>query len=162
ITTQGFRDVLELRRVRVPRLYAPLWKKPPPLVPRRLRYEVVERIGADGSILRPLEEASLEAVATAIGAAGVDEGAGCAVNSSADPVHEERIGVRLRAALPGIFISLSTEVLPQIREYERTSTTVVNAYVGPPVKYYLGAMIERLASAGVRGRLFVMQSSGGM
>ena len=162
ITTQGFRDVLELRRVRVPRLYAPLWKKPPPLVPRRLRFEAVERIGADGRIVRSLDEASLEAVIAAIRAAQVEAVAVCLINAFANPVHEQRVGARLRAELPGTFISLSTEVLPQIREYERTSTTVVNAYVGPPVKFYLGAMIQRLASAGVRGRLLVMQSSGGM
>ena len=162
ITTQGFRDVLELRRVRVPRLYAPLWKKPPPLVPRRLRYEVVERVGADGRIVRCLDEASLEAAMAAIRAAQVEAVAVCLINAFANPVHEQQIGARLRAELPGTFISLSTEVLPQIREYERTSTTVVNAYVGPPVKFYLGAMIQRLASAGVRGRLLVMQSSGGM
>ena len=162
ITTQGFRDVLELRRVRVPRLYAPLWKKPPPLVPRRLRYEVAERVGADGNIVRPLEEASLEAAIAAVRSAEVEAVAVCLINAFANPVHEQRIGARLRAELPGTFISLSTEVLPQIREYERTSTTVINAYVGPPVKFYLGAMIERLASAGVRGRLLVMQSSGGM
>jgi N-methylhydantoinase A len=162
ITTQGFRDVLELRRVRVPRLYAPLWKKPPPLVPRRLRYEVAERVGADGNIVRPLEEASLEAAIAAVRSAEVEAVAVCLINAFANPVHEQRIGARLRAELPGAFISLSTEVLPQIREYERTSTTVINAYVGPPVKFYLGAMIERLASAGVRGRLLVMQSSGGM
>ncbi len=162
ITTQGFRDVLELRRVRVPRLYAPLWKKPPPLVPRRLRYEVAERVGADGNIVRPLEEASLEAAIAAVRSAEVEAVAVCLINAFANPVHEQRIGARLRAELPGTFISLSTEVLPQIREYERTSTTVINAYVGPPVKLYLGAMIERLASAGVRGRLLVMQSSGGM
>ena len=162
ITTQGFRDVLELRRGRVPRLYAPLWKKPPPLVPRRLRYEVAERVGADGNIVRPLEEASLEAAIAAVRSAEVEAVAVCLINAFANPVHEQRIGARLRAELPGTFVSLSTEVLPQIREYERTSTTVINAYVGPPVKFYLGAMIERLASAGVRGRLLVMQSSGGM
>ena len=162
ITTEGFRDVLELRRVRVPRLYAPLWSKPPPLVPRRRRYEVAERIGADGTIVRPLEETSLEVAIGAIRAAHVEAVAVCLINAFANPIHEQRIGARLRAELPGMFISLSTEVLPQIREYERTSTTVVNAYVGPPVRFYLRAMIERLAAVGVGGRLFVMQSSGGI
>jgi N-methylhydantoinase A len=162
ITTQGFRDVLELRRVRVPRLYAPLWTKPPPLVPRNFRFEVLERIGADGSIVQPLDEASLESAIAAVRKADVEAVAVCLINSFANPVHEQRIGARLRAEMPGLFISLSTEVLPQIREYERTSTTVVNAYVGPPLKFYLRAMIEQLASAGVRGRLLVMQSSGGV
>jgi len=162
ITTRGFRDVLDLRRVRVPRLYAPLWKKPPPLVPRRLRYEVAERIGADGTIVRPIEDASIETAIAAVRAAKVEAVAVCLINAFANPVHEQIIGARLRAELPETFISLSTEVLPQIREYERTSTTVVNAYVGPPVRFYLDAMIERLAAAGVGGRLLVMQSSGGM
>ena len=162
ITTQGFRDVLELRRVRVPRLYAPLWRKPPPLVPRNLRFEVAERIGADGAIVRPLDAASLDAAIAAVRAADVEAIAVCLINAFANPVHEQRIGARLRAELPGRFVSLSTEVLPQIREYERTSTTVVNAYVGPPVKHYLSAMIGQLASAGVKGRLLVMQSSGGV
>jgi N-methylhydantoinase A len=162
VTTYGFRDVLELRRVRVPRLYTPLWRKPLPLVPRRLRFEVMERIGADGSIVRPLEEPSLDGVITALREASVEAVAVCLINAFANPSHEQRIGERLRAELPGCFISLSTDVLPQMREYERTSTTVVNAYVGPPVKSYLSAMIERLASSGVRGRLLVMQSSGGV
>src|SRR5262245_3947742 len=162
VTTHGFRDVLELRRVRVPRLYAPLWRKPLPLVPRKLRFEAMERIGADGSIVRPLEESSLDAVIAALREARVEAVAVCLINAFANPSHEQRIGERLRAELPACFISLSTEVLPQIREYERTSTTVVNAYVGPPVKSYLSAMIERLASSGVRGRLLVMQSSGGV
>jgi N-methylhydantoinase A len=162
VTTHGFRDVLELRRVRVPRLYAPLWRKPPPLVPRQLRFEVMERIDADGSIVRPLEEPSLDEVIAALREARVEAVAVCLINAFANPTHEQRIGERLRAELPGCFISLSTEILPQIREYERTSTTVVNAYVGPPVKSYLSAMIERLASSGVRGRLLVMQSSGGV
>jgi N-methylhydantoinase A len=162
VTTHGFRDVLELRRVRVPRLYAPLWRKPPPLVPRHLRFEAMERIGADGTIVRPLEEPSLDEVIAALREARVEAVAVCLINAFANPSHEQRIGERLRAELPGCFISLSTEVLPQIREYERTSTTVVNAYVGPPVKSYLSAMIERLASSGVRGRLLVMQSSGGV
>ena len=162
ITTQGFRDVLELRRVRVPRLYAPLWRKPSPLVPRNLRFEVAERIGADGSIVRPLDAASLDAAIAAVRAADVEAIAVCLINAFANPVHEQAIGARLRAELPGRFVSLSTEVLPQIREYERTSTTVVNAYVGPPVKHYLSAMIGQLASAGVKGRLLVMQSSGGV
>jgi N-methylhydantoinase A len=162
ITTAGFRDVLELRRVRVPRLYAPLWTKPPPLVPRHLRFEVVERIGADGGVVRALDEASLQKAIAAVREAGVEAIAVCLINAFANPVHEQRIGAQLRAELPGCFVSLSTEVLPQIREYERTSTTVVNAYVGPPVKFYLRAMIDQLASAGVRGRLLVMQSSGGV
>jgi N-methylhydantoinase A len=131
-------------------------------VPRNLRFEVAERIGADGAIVRPLDAASLDAAIAAVRAADVEAIAVCLINAFANPVHEQQIGARLRAELPGRFVSLSTEVLPQIREYERTSTTVVNAYVGPPVKHYLSAMIGQLGAAGVRGRLLVMQSSGGV
>jgi N-methylhydantoinase A len=131
-------------------------EKAAPLVPRNLRFEVLERIGADGSIVQRLDEESLERAIVAAREADVEAIAVCLINSFANPVHEQRIGARLRAEMPGLFISLSTEVLPQIREYERTSTTVVNAYVGPPLKFYLRAMIDQLAAAGVRGRLLVM------
>src|SRR5262245_54757691 len=92
ITTTGFRDVLELRRVRVPRLYAPLWRKPPPLVPRNLRFEVAERIGADGAIVRPLDAASLDAAIEAVRAADVEAVAVCLINAFANPVHEQQLG----------------------------------------------------------------------
>ena len=162
VTTAGFRDVLELRRIRTPRLYAPLWQKPPPLVPRHLRFEVAERIAADGSVVRALDERSLDAAIEALRAAGVEAIAVCLINAFANPEHERRIGARLREAFPDCFVTLATEVLPQIREYERTSTVVINAYVGPPVKAYLEAMIEQLSATGVRGRLLIMQSSGGV
>ncbi|MFT5173651.1 MAG: N-methylhydantoinase A [Gammaproteobacteria bacterium] len=162
VTTEGFRDVLELRRIRTPRLYAPLWQKPPPLVPRHLRFEVAERIGADGTVVRVLDENSLDAVVEALAKAEVEAIAVCLINAFANPAHELRIGERLREAFPNCFVTLAIEVLPQIREYERTSTVVINAYVGPPVKTYLEAMIEQLAAMGVRGRLLVMQSSGGV
>jgi N-methylhydantoinase A len=162
ITTAGFRDVLELRRIRTPRLYAPLWRKPPPLVPRHRRYEVDERIGADGAVVRPLEEGSLERVIDAIRDSDVQAIAVCLLNAFVNPEHEQRIGERLREAFPGHFISLGTEVLPQIREYERTSTTVINAYVGPPVKAYLRSMIRQLADAQIAAGLLIMQSSGGV
>ena len=162
VTTAGFRDVLELRRIRTPQLYAPLWQKPPPLVPRHLRFEVSERVGADGEVVTPLDPESLESVVARLTEAGVDAIAVCLLNAFANPAHELAIGERLRAAMPGCFVSLATEVLPQIREYERTSTTVVNAYVGPPVKAYLNSMIEQLEGAGLNGRLLIMQSSGGV
>ena len=162
VTTEGFKDVLELRRIRTPRLYAPLWQKPPPLVPRHLRFEVAERIGADGTVVRALDERSLDAVVEALASAEVEAIAVCLINAFANPAHELRIGERLREAFPNCFVTLAIEVLPQIREYERTSTVVINAYVGPPVKTYLEAMIAQLAAMGVRGRLLVMQSSGGV
>ncbi|MFT5447322.1 MAG: N-methylhydantoinase A [Gammaproteobacteria bacterium] len=162
VTTAGFRDVLELRRIRTPRLYAPLWEKPAPLVPRHRRFEVAERIGADGSVVLDLDSASLDTVVEKIRNAQVDAIAVCLINSFANPAHEHQIGERLRAEFPDAFVSLSAEVLPQIREYERTSTTVINAYVGPPVKAYLQAMIAQLSAAGIDARLLIMQSSGGV
>ena len=162
ITTKGFRDVLELRRIRTPRLYDPLWEKPPPLVPRHLRFEVSERIAFDGGIVTALDEASLADALERVEAANVDAIAVCLINAFTNPLHETLIGERLRARFPETFVSLSTDVLPQIREYERTSTTVINAYVGPPVKHYVSSLIEQLRSAGIDGRLLMMQSSGGV
>ncbi len=162
ITTQGFRDVLELRRIRVPRLYDPLYVKPEPLSPRELRMEVRERVAADGSIVVPLDEADMARAIEALRAQGVEAIAVCCLHSYINPAHEQRIGAMVRAALPDVFLSLSCDILPEIREYERTSTTVINAYVGPPVARYIGALERSLQQAGVPGRLLVMQSTGGI
>jgi len=162
LTTRGFRDVLELRRVRIPRLYDPLWVKPAPLAPRNLRFEVTERVGPDGGVLTQLDEADLDRAIAEIKAAGVESVAVCFLHSYANPDHERRAGERLRQAMPEAFVTLSVDILPEIREYERTSTAVVNAYVGPPVKAYIGALAERLKAQGIDGRLLVMQSSGGI
>jgi len=162
VTTLGFRDVLEMRRVRVPRLYEPLYEKPAPLVPRHLRFEVAERLGPRGEVVTPLDEAGLAAIAARLAATGIEAVAVCFLHAYANPAHERRAGEILRAALPGVFVTLSAEVLPQLREYERTSTTVINAYVGPPVARYLGSLRDRLSAAGSRARLMVMQSGGGL
>lgn len=162
ITTRGFRDILELQRIRVPRLYEPLYQKPVPLVPRSLRLEVTERLDADGSVHVPLDEADVAAAIAVLKEEGVEAVAVCLLHSYLNPAHERRIGEMLREALPGLYLSLSVDVLPQMREYERTSTTVVNSYVGPPVASYMQAMVDKLGSAGVGGRLMVMQSSGGI
>jgi N-methylhydantoinase A len=162
ITTDGFRDVLELRRIRVPRLYEPLYEKPAPLVPRRRRYEVRERLDARGEIVAQLDEAQVRSLADTLANAGVEAIAVCFLHAYLNPAHERRVAEILRAALPNSFISVSSDVLPEIREYERTSTTVVNAYVGPVMSRYLSSLRERLATRGVRGRLLMMQSSGGM
>ena len=162
LTTRGFRDVLELRRVRVPNLYEPLYERPPPLVPRQLRFEIDERTGPGGEVLRTLDEADVRAAAECILAAGIESVAVCYLHSYANPEHERRTGELLREMLPGAFISLSVDVLPQKLEYERTSTTVINAYVGPPVKHYVQSMASQVQGAGIGGRLMVMQSSGGI
>ena len=162
LTTRGFRDVLELRRVRVPNLYEPLYERPPPLVPRQWRFEIGERTGPRGEVLRPLDEAGVRAAAERIRAAGIEAVAVCYLHSYANPAHERRTGEILREMLPGAFVSLSVDVLPRKLEYERTSTTVVNAYVGPPVARYVRSMAADARAAGIGARLMVMQSSGGI
>jgi N-methylhydantoinase A len=162
VTTAGFRDVLEMRRIRVPRLYEPLYRKPPQLVPRRLRFEVAERLDARGEVVLPLDLASVDAVIEALRAAEVEAIAVCLLHSYANPSHELAIGEKLRAAFPGMFISLSCEILPEIREYERTSTTVINSLVGPPVRAYLQSLVEMLALKRLPARVLMMQSAGGV
>jgi N-methylhydantoinase A len=162
ITTRGFRDVLELRRIRIPKLYDLFYEKPAPLVPRRLRFEVDERIGPAGEVRRPLDRASVEAAIERIRAAGVEAVAVSLLHSYANPTHERAIGDMLRAGLPQAHITCSVDILPEIREYERTSTAVVNAYVGPIVQRYLAGLLRRLRAIGVTAPLRLMQSNGGV
>lgn len=161
ITTKGFRDVLELRRIRVPRLYEPLYEKPAPLVPRRHRYEIKERMDARGHVVTPMDEAQLRSLAFTLAQSGVEAVAISLLHAYANADHERRAAAILREELPDAFVSVSSEVLPEIREYERTSTTVVNAYVGPAMARYLTSLRRRLAEGGIRGPLLMMQSSGG-
>jgi len=161
VTTAGFRDVLELRRIRVPRLYEPLYEKPAPLVPRRHRYEVTERLDASGRIVHALDDNQVQELAAILALAQVEAVAVSLLHSYVNPDHERRIAEILKAALPNCFVTVSSEVLPEIREYERTSTTVVSAYVGPVVTRYLRSLQQRLAAGGIQARLVMMQSSGG-
>ncbi len=161
ITTAGFRDVLEIGRLRMPRLYDLSWQKPPPLAPRRLRLEVTERIAADGTVQVPLDEAEVQSVVDRLKAEGVESVAVCLLNAYANPVHEARIGEMLQSAGDWA-VTLSFEVLPEIREYERTSTTVVNAYVLPVVQAYVRGLRENLRDLGVDAPLRMMQSAGGI
>ena len=162
ITTKGFRDVLELRReIR----YAPydiFAEFPKPLVPRRLRLEVDERIRSDGTILKPLNEKEAQEVVKRLVDMGVESIAVCLINSFENPVHEYMIKEIIEREYPEISVSISYEVLPQIREYERTSTTVTNAYVKPLTGSYLSRLAGRLRDLGFNGRLFIMLSSGGI
>ena len=162
ITTRGFRDVLELRRLRVPHLYDVFYEPPKPLVERRLRLEVDERIGASGDIVQPLDEASVYAAVERIRNEGAQTVAVCLLHSYRNPAHERRVGEILKEELPDLFHSLSVDVLPEIREYERTSTTVVNAYLRPIVETYLSSLIKLLRGAGVASPVHVMQSNGGI
>lgn len=161
VTTAGFRDVLELRRIRVPRLYEPLYTKPAPLAPRNLRFEVEERVAADGNVVTPLNEDDVKRAAAGIRALGAEAVAVCFLHSYRNPGHERRAGELLRELLPELFITLSIDVLPQIREYERTSTTVINAYVGPTVRRYVEGMMGDLSASGMDADISIMQSSGG-
>lgn len=161
LTTRGFRDVLELRRIRVPRLYDPLYVKPAPLAARNHRYEVTERMDADGRVLVDLDENDVMDAVASIRRDGVEAVAVCFLHSYKNPAHERRVGEILRRELPDRFVTLSVDVLPEIREYERTSTAVINAYVGPPVATYIGRLRDGLDRAGFTGQLMVMQSSGG-
>ncbi|MGA0593610.1 hydantoinase/oxoprolinase family protein [Enterovirga sp. CN4-39] len=162
ITTDGFRDVLEIRRLRMPALYDIRFRKPPALVPRRLRYEVPERIDASGKVERPLDEAEAERVVEAALASGVDTIAVCLLNAYANGAHEERLLELIRERDAEIPVSLSSRINPEIKEYERTSTTVVNAYVLPSVKAYLGRLGSELAGREIRTPVRIMQSNGGV
>ena len=162
VTTAGFRDVLELRRLRIPRMYEPFWRKPDPLVPRRLRFEVRERMAADGEVLVPLDDADARDVAAALREAAVESVAVCLLHAYLYPGHEERLGAILRDELPGVTVSISSEILREQREYERTATTVVNAYVRPLMARYVRAIRTGLDAAGIEAPLTLMQSSGGV
>ncbi|MDB5940772.1 MAG: hyuA, partial [Ramlibacter sp.] len=130
-TTRGFRDVLELRRIRVPRLYDPQYERPEPLVPRERRFELDERIAADGTVLQALGDAEIARAVALCREHALEAVAVCFINSYRNPENERRLGEVLRRELPDVYVSLSVDVLPEMREYERTSTTVINSYVGP-------------------------------
>ncbi len=161
ITTQGFRDVLEIGRLRMPRLYDLTWEKPPPIVPRRLRVEVRERTRADGSIAEPLVLTDVEDAVQQLRDEGVESIAVCLLNAYANPQHEQAVEAKL-SGVDDPAVTLSHRVLPEIREYERTSTTVVNAAVMPPVRKYLQGLQGRLNGLNVRAPVWIMQSAGGI
>ena len=163
VTTDGFRDVLELRRIRIPFSYDLGWEKPAPLVERYLRFEVRERIDRDGAVLTPLDDEDVAAVIDRIASEeGIESIAVCLLHAYRNPAHERAVGEALRARRPGTNLSLSHEVLPEIKEFERTSTTVVNAYVAPLIGRYLERLRESLHAQEVAAPILVMQSNGGL
>src|SRR5271166_1782912 len=161
ITTRGFRDVLELRRSARANLYDLFQDAPATLIPRRLRFEITERIGADGAVVTPLSEEEIDGLIAALKAARVEAVAVAFLFSFLNPLHEQKVGQRLRAALPHMPIYLSCDVLPEIKEFERSSTTAVCAYVGPILASYLKRLEEATHSAGLPS-LHLMGSNGGI
>ena len=162
LTTEGFRDELELRRGFKEDIWDVRLEAPQPIAPRRRRLGVPERILADGTVYRPLDETAARAAIERLARQGVESVAISLLFSFVNPDHEQKLAKWVREALPDVEISVSHEVLPRAPEFERTSTTVVNAYIAPRVSVYLDRLVERLASAGYRNELLVMQSSGGV
>ncbi len=161
IATRGFRDILELRRRDRPHLYG-LSGSYEPLIPRDQRKEVSERISAEGEILVPLAEAEVIAAAEALVADGVEAIVISFLNAYINPTNEQRAKTLLESGLPHLYIVASADILPLFREFERTSTAVVNAYVQPIVSRYLARLQQRLGERGYSGDLLIMQSNGGM
>ena len=162
LTTEGHRDVIEMREGLKPDRYDLRSPPPEPLVPRERRFGVRERLKANGEVLIPLDAKSLDDAIAGIRQSGATSVAVCFLHSYLNPVHELAAVERLAQALPEISISRSSDVLPQIKEYERVSTTIVNAYVEPIVRRYLTNLEARLGEAGFKGSLFVVLSHGGM
>ena len=162
ITTKGFRDVLEIRTLRMPRLYDLHWEKPPPLVPRYLRLDVDERVNNRGEVERVLDLDEVERVVQRLLDEQVETIAVCLINSYANGDHEWAIKGVIERLAPDLLHSISAEVLPEISEYQRTSTTVINAYVMPIVSRYLRQLSARLQGDGIKAPLLLMQSNGGL
>ncbi|HEV8306913.1 MAG TPA: hydantoinase/oxoprolinase family protein [Methylomirabilota bacterium] len=163
VTTAGFRDLIEIGRTKrnIPALFDPTFVRPKPLVPRPLRFEVDERILHDGSVARPLGRAELESVVARLAPLEPEAFAVCGLHAYANPAHEQAVGEALRQAFPGRPVSLSSEVVPEYREFERFSTTVLNAYVQPLMDRYLDALERELIAAGSRTGVLTVGSNGG-
>jgi N-methylhydantoinase A len=162
LTSRGFSDVLELRRLRMPDIYNVFWEKPDPLVPRNLRREVEERVGGDGEVITPLDITDARQQIIWLLRQGITSLAVSLIHSYRFSEHERLIGDLVRKEFPHLFLSLSSEVLPELGEYERTSTTVTNAYVMPVMARYLEGLRASLDGIDVRAPLLIMQSSGGL
>jgi N-methylhydantoinase A len=162
ITTKGFRDILEIRNLRMPRLYDIAWQKPPPLVERYLRVVVDERVNIQGEIERALDPADAEHAVDTLLAEGVEAIAVCLLNSFTNPSHELMLKEIIAHRAPDLPCCISFEVLPEIKEYERTSTTVINTYVLPIVARYLATLRAELDRTGIAAALLLMQSNGGL
>ena len=161
VTTEGFRDVLAIGRANRPDIYNLRFRKQLPFVPRHLRREVPERMNYKGEVVQPLDIAQLEEVADRLAAEKVEAVAVSFLHAYANPAHEEKAAALLRERLPGVTVTTSSSLTREWREYERTSTTVLNAFVGPVASTYLRSLARELAEAGVDAPLFGMKSNGG-
>ena len=162
ITTAGFRDVLEIGRQDRPRLYDWRVRRPDPLVPRHLRFEVRERVLYTGEVLLPLQPGDAQTIVDQIREAEVEAVAVCLLHSYANPVHERAIGEKLAEALPHLTVALSSDVVPEFKEYDRMSTTTINAYLGPVMARYLRGLRHGISEVGIHSELQIMQSNGGV
>jgi N-methylhydantoinase A len=162
LTTEGFRDILEIGRLRLARLYDLDFERPAPLVPRRWRQAVTERIDHLGNVRIPLDRASVERALDRLLGEGVRSIAISLLHAYADGRHEQAVAAIVRERAPGVPLTLSSELLPEVGEFERTSTTVTNAYVLPAMDQYLGRLESELAALDVRAEVLVMQSNGGV
>jgi len=162
ITTEGFRDVLEIRDLRMPRLYDLGWTKPPPLVPRRHRLGIAERTRADGTVALAPDAGEVEAAIRFLLAEGIESLAVCLINAHANGANERAVAEIASRIAPHLPVSLSHAVLPEIKEYPRTSTTVINAYLLPVVRAYLARLRNGLAGQGIAAPVMLMQSNGGL
>ena len=162
LATAGFRDAVEIGREGRYDMYDLFIDPPVPLVPRQLRVEVTERVLADGSVLRPLDPVQARAAIAELGTLGVEAIAICLLHAYRNPVHERALAALCAEILPGVPVSCSSDVVPEIREYERTSTTTANVYVMPLMARYLDDLERKLQELGVPGRLYVMMSAGGI
>ena len=162
VTTRGFRDALQMRRGIREKMYDNRYHPPAPIVPRRLRLPATERVAADGALVTALEGGDVERAAARFAAEGIEAVAVCFLHAHANPRNERIAAEIVRRRMPGAYLSLSSQVLPQVRFYERTSTTVLNAAVGPILARYLGNLTAKLSAARYRGPLLIMQSNGGV
>jgi N-methylhydantoinase A len=162
ITTKGFRDVLEIARQTRPHLYNYDIQRPAPLVPRRRRLEIAERLAADGAVLVPLDEAEVAQATEVLRDAGVEAVAICFLHAWRDPRHERAAKAVLARLLPDAYLSVSSEVLPEFREFDRFSTTVLNGFVGPRMARYLDRLLHRVRGLGITAEPYTVHSNGGL
>jgi N-methylhydantoinase A len=162
LTTRGFRDILEIRRTNKGDLFDLHWAPPPPIIDRAHRLEVDERVSWTGDVLRPLDLSEVDRIVRIVDKRGIESVAIVFLHSYVNPAHEKELRETLLKRRPGLHISISSDVVPSYREFERTTTTAANAYIAPVVARYIDQLVDDLESAGSRARLLIMQSNGGL